>query len=71
MGNLFFYSKKTYRDLKIHGTKAELVGVIENNQIEIRYFGDKTEKIEIDTSMATVGGHMGGHYFMMDSYLKR
>ena len=61
------FSKEIYRDLKIHGTKAELVGVVEDNTLEIRYFGKNTEKIKIDISKANVGGHMGGDFFMMDS----
>ena len=61
------FSDQIYRDLKVHGTKAELVGVVENNSIEIRYFGGETEKITVDISAANVGGHMGGDYFMMNS----
>ena len=64
------FSQEIYRDLKIHGTKAELVGVIEKNSLEIRYFGGETEKITIDVSEANVGGHMGGDYFMMNSLYK-
>ena len=64
------FSKEIYRDLKIHGTKAELVGVIENNYIEIRYFGGEVEKITVDVSKANVGGHMGGDYYMMGSLYK-
>ena len=61
------FSKNIYRDLKIHGTKAELVGVIEDNYFEVRYFGGEVEKITVDISEANVGGHMGGDYFMMNS----
>lgn len=64
------FSKEIYRDLKIHGTKAELVGCVENNSIEIRYFGGEMEKITIDISGANVGGHMGGDFFMMNSLFK-
>jgi predicted dehydrogenase len=64
------FSKEIYRDLKIHATKAELVGCVENNSIEIRYFGGEVEKITIDISAANVGGHMGGDYFMMNSLYK-
>ncbi len=64
------FSQKCYRDLKVHGTKAELVGVVENNEIEIRYFGGDVEKIRIDISNASVGGHMGGDHFMMESLYK-
>lgn len=64
------FSKTVYRDLKVHGTKAELVGVVEDNSIEIRYFGGDVEKISVDVSAANVGGHMGGDYFMMSSLYK-
>ncbi len=60
------FSKEIYRDLKIHGTKAELVGVVEKNSFEVRYFGGETETIGVDISGADVGGHMGGDYFLMD-----
>ena len=61
------FSNEIYRDLKVHGTKAELIGVVEKNYIEIRRFGGEIEKITVDTSAANVGGHMGGDYFMMNS----
>ena len=64
------FSKEIYRDLKVHGTKAELVGCIEDNAMEIRYFGGEVEKITIDISAANVGGHMGGDFFMMNSLYK-
>lgn len=61
------FSKDIYRDIKIHATKAELVGKMEDNYMEIRYFDGETEKITIDTSVANVGGHGGSDYFMMNS----
>ena len=64
------FSKEIYRDLKIYGTKAELVGVIENNAFEVRYFGGQVEHITVDISSANVGGHMGGDYCMMNSLYK-
>ena len=64
------FSRLVYRDLKVHGTKAELVGVIEDNEFEIRYFGGGVEKIAVDISMANVGGHAGGDFFMMNSIYK-
>ncbi len=64
------FSKKIYRDLKIHGTKAELTGSIEGGSFEIREFGGETEVVDIDTSAANVGGHMGGDYYMMNSLYK-
>ncbi|MBQ5930299.1 MAG: Gfo/Idh/MocA family oxidoreductase, partial [Clostridia bacterium] len=64
------FSKEIYRDIKIHGTKAELTGIVENNELEIRYFDGETEKISVDISKADVGGHMGGDFFMMNSLYK-
>ncbi|MBE5742900.1 MAG: Gfo/Idh/MocA family oxidoreductase [Clostridiales bacterium] len=64
------FSREIYRDLKVHGTKAELVGVVEDNYIEVRYFGGEVEKINVDTSKANVGGHMGGDFYMMESLYK-
>ena len=60
------FSKDIYRDIKIHGTKAELVGSIESNHIEIRYFSGAREEINIDLSNANIGGHMGGDFYMMN-----
>ena len=61
------FSKDIYRDIKIHGTKAELYGVMENNCLEIRYFGGETERIYIDISSYSVGGHNGSDFKMMQS----
>lgn len=64
------FSREIYRDIKIHGTKAELYGVMEDNFIEIRPFGGEIVRIEPDLSCATVGGHMGSDYFMMKNLYK-
>ena len=64
------FSKKCYRDIKIHGTKAELVGNVEDNSIEIRTFGGDTEKITINLEEVDVGGHMGGDFYMMENLYK-
>lgn len=61
------FSKDIYRDIKIYGTKAELVGNFEDNYIEIRAFGGDVEKINVDISLSTMGGHSGADYFMMCS----
>ena len=64
------FSREIYRDLKVYGTKAELVGVIENNTFEVRYFGGEVEKVTVDVTAANVGGHMGGDFYMMGSLYK-
>ena len=64
------FSQKIYRDIKIHGTKAELVGNMEDSFIEVRYFTGEVEKVEVTTSGVTVGAHMGGDFFMLNSLYK-
>ncbi len=61
------FSKEVYRDLKVHGTKAELVGMVEDNLIEVRYYGGEVERVDIDAVQTNVGGHLGGDFFMMNS----
>ena len=39
----------------------------EDNYIEIRAFGGDVEKINVDISLSTMGGHSGADYFMMCS----
>lgn len=63
------FSKDIYRDIKIHGTKAELVGVMEKNYIEVRPYEGENRVITWEDSIA-VGGHGGGDQGMMhDVYL--
>ncbi len=64
------FSRDSYRDIKIYGTKAEIYGLMEDNSFEIRNFDGEVEKVNIDISAATVGAHSGSDYFMMDSLHK-
>ena len=65
------FSKTIYRDIKIHGTKAELIGNMEALYLELRPFGG--EVVRYDFSDAnTAGNHGGGDISMMHSiYLER
>lgn len=60
------FSQRVYRDIKIFGTKAELYGHMEDSYIEIRPFGEEAQRIDIDISRATLGGHSGSDFFMME-----
>ncbi len=60
------FSQRVYRDIKIFGTKAELYGHMEDSYIEIRPFGKEVQRIDIDISRATLGGHSGSDFFMME-----
>ena len=64
------FSQKIYRDIKIYATKAQLLGRMEDNRIEIKYFDGRNETINIDISNAKVGGHMGSDFYMMNSLFK-
>ncbi len=64
------FTRRVYRDLKVHGTKAELYGVMEDSYIEIRTFGGDIKIINVDTSEATLGSHNGSDYFMMEQLYK-
>ena len=65
------FSKEIYRDIKIHGTKAELVGVMEKLALEVRVFGGET--IRYDFSDISVNGNHGGgdNGLMHGVYLER
>ena len=53
------FSREIYRTIKIHGTKAELVGVMEKNFIELRCLGGGVEQVSLDENR-TLGNHGGG-----------
>lgn len=64
------FSQEIYRDIKIYGTKAELYGHMERNLIEIRPFGKATQIVHPEMPQASVGGHCGGDYCMMQNIYK-
>ncbi|MBO4940439.1 MAG: hypothetical protein J6D30_05435 [Clostridia bacterium] len=63
------FSNEIYRDIKIHGTKAELVGIMEKKFLEVRPFGGESEQIEFDETNIC-GGHGGGDNGMMHEIYK-
>ncbi len=65
------FSKTIYRDIKIHGTKAELVGNMEALYLELRPFAGETVRYDFSDAN-TSGTHGGGDISMMHSiYLER
>ncbi len=64
------FSREIYRDIKIYSTKAELYGIMEQNLVEVRPFGGEVYRVPVDTSQATLGGHCGGDFFMMQNVFK-
>ncbi|MBR7140607.1 MAG: Gfo/Idh/MocA family oxidoreductase [Clostridia bacterium] len=72
MHSMTAFSKEVYRDIKIHGTKAELVGSDMGKPVlEVRVFGGET--ITYDFSDANLSGnHGGGDVGLMHAlYLER
>lgn len=59
------FSKEIYRDLKIHGTKAELCGNVEGNELELRVFGKDVQKVDLGKGDVAYGGHAGGDMGLM------
>ncbi len=64
------FSKDIYRDIKIYGTKAEIVGIMEKNLIQIRPFGGRVKNVKVMLPTDCVGGHCGGDHFMMQQIYK-
>lgn len=64
MHQMTAFSKEIYRDIKIHGTKAELFGLMEENYLEIRPFAGDVEKITLNPQIE-YGNHGGGDAGLM------
>lgn len=64
------FSNEIYRDIKIHGTKGELVGKMEDNSYTIKLFNGKTIERDIDLSKINVGKHNGSDFYMMEELFK-
>ena len=71
MHTMTAFSKEIYRDIKVHGTKAELIGIMEKNMLEVRIFGGET--ITYDFSKVDMSGNHGGgdNGLMHAVYLER
>ncbi len=61
------FSKTVYRDIKVYGTKAQLIGVDEESKIVINHFEKEQEVITVNTKQADIGGHNGGDYYLMEN----
>lgn len=64
------FSREIYRDIKIHGTKGELVGKMEDNSYQIKLFSGETINRTIDISKISVGKHNGSDFYMMEELYK-
>lgn len=65
------FSRHCYRDIKVYGTKGDLVGNFENRLIHVNLYNYKNESFDIDISKLTddFGGHGGGDAIMFKEVL--
>ena len=59
------FSKEIYRDVKIHGTKAELYGIMEKNFVEVRPYDGDIYRIDTAGEASAYGNHGGGDAGLM------
>ncbi len=66
------FSRNCYRDIKIYGTKGDLVGNFENNIIHVNLYNYKDESFDIDIQKLTsdFSGHGGGDAVMFKELLQ-
>jgi predicted dehydrogenase len=62
------FTKETYRNFKIMGTKGEIIGNDKTNTLETHYFSGKKETIHPET---VSGGHMGADTNIMKDFIER
>lgn len=65
--NLCAFTNKTYRNLKIMGTKGEIIGNDAENKIEIQLFDSNEKKVIEPKTVA--GGHGGGDTGIMEDFV--
>ena len=66
------FSRYCYRDIKIFGTKGDLVGNFEDRMIHVNLYNHKNEAFDIDINKLTTdfGGHGGGDSIMFKEVLE-
>lgn len=66
------FSRYCYRDIKIYGTKGDLVGNFEENMIHVNLYNYKNESFDIDITKLTsdFSGHGGGDAIMFKELLE-
>ena len=63
------FSKLCYRDIKIFGTKASIVGDFEEKKIYVRKYNQENEVIDIQKLTTDFSGHGGGDRIMFNEVL--
>ncbi len=63
------FSRYCYRDIKIYGTKADIIGNFESKIITVNYFDGSKEEIDINKLTSDFEGHGGGDRIMLNELL--
>lgn len=67
--NLIALSSENTRILRIYGTKGDIQGHLDNNEIIVSNFNTKEQqKIEFDTVSSLISSHGGGDYRMVQDF---
>lgn len=54
------FSDRTHRNFKIHGTKGEISGNLEQNTVDVAIFGGESYTVDISKTHSDLFGHGGG-----------
>jgi predicted dehydrogenase len=63
------FSNDCHRNLKIHGTKGEIEGDMEQGKIYTTIFGGQKEEIDINKLHSNLTGHGGGDIRLLEDFL--
>lgn len=63
------FSRWCYRDIKVFGTKADIIGNFEERKIYVNYFDGTKEEIDINKLTTDFEGHGGGDRIMVNELL--
>ncbi|MGD9887402.1 MAG: Gfo/Idh/MocA family protein [Bacilli bacterium] len=64
------FSQKTHRSIKIHGTKGEVEGDMENMEIVVNLYGGKSYRIDVSKLADDFSGHAGGDKKMVLDFVR-
>lgn len=59
------FSNEIHRGVKVHGTKGEIAGDLEEGRITIKIYGEKPETIDVKAGETDLSGHAGGDVRML------
>lgn len=64
------FSNEIHRSLKIHGSKGEIAGDLEEGQITVKVYGEGEETVDIKARETDLSGHAGGDVRMVLDFVR-